>query len=107
MLDDAPWTWGYKWTGDAYEDHDFFDAADIKNHEVYYNVYDQLDDSPVTWHITEVTANSSYNFKIGISLKELLSSCSRLMLGSTRTNGSAVLSTSIKILLLFCCQLKA
>ena len=54
MLDDAPWTWGYKWTGADYEDHDFFDADDIKNHEVFYNVFDQLDDSPVTWHITEV-----------------------------------------------------
>ncbi len=54
MLDDAPWTWGYKWSGDAYEDKDFFEGADVKNHGVYHNVYDQLDDSPVTWHITEV-----------------------------------------------------
>ena len=30
MLDDAPWTWQYKWTGDAYEDHDFFDSPDGK-----------------------------------------------------------------------------
>ena len=54
MLDDAPWTWQYKWTGDAYEDHDFFDSDDVKNHAMYYNVWDSLDDSPVTYHITEV-----------------------------------------------------
>ena len=51
MLDDAPWTWGSTggWCHDMPE---FFQGMPSG---VYDNIWDDLDDSPVTWHITEVS----------------------------------------------------
>ena len=51
MLDDAPWTWGSTggWCHDMPE---FFQGMPSG---VYDNIWEDLDDSPVTWHITEVT----------------------------------------------------
>ena len=51
MLDDAPWTWGSTggWCADMPE---FFQGMPSG---VYDNIWDDLDDSPVTWHITEVS----------------------------------------------------
>jgi hypothetical protein len=50
MLDDAPWTWGSTggWCHDMPE---FFQGMPSG---VYDNIWEDLDDSPVTWHITEV-----------------------------------------------------
>jgi len=50
MLDDAPWTWGSTggWSNGMPE---FF--QDMPG-GVMDNIYDDLDDSPVSWHITEV-----------------------------------------------------
>ena len=48
MLDDAPWTWQSGWNKDM---PDFFQGMP---NGVYDNIYDDLDDSPVSWHITEV-----------------------------------------------------
>ena len=48
MLDDAPWTWESSWNSDM---PDFFQGMP---NGVYDNIYEDLDDSPVTWHITEV-----------------------------------------------------
>ena len=50
-LDDAPWTWGSTWNSDM---PDFF--QDMPS-GVYDNIYEDLDDSPVSWHITEVRAS--------------------------------------------------
>jgi|LauGreDrversion2_3_1035106.scaffolds.fasta_scaffold76980_1 hypothetical protein len=50
MLDDAPWTWGST-GGWCHDMPDFFQGMP---NGVYDNIYDDLDDSPVTWHITEV-----------------------------------------------------
>ena len=54
MLDDAPWTWGSTggWCADMPE---FFQGMPSG---VYDNIYDDLDDSPVSWHITEVGLGS-------------------------------------------------
>ena len=50
MLDDAPWEWGSTggWCNDMPE---FFQGMP---NGVYDNIWEDLDDSPVTWHITEV-----------------------------------------------------
>ncbi len=54
-LEDAPWAWKGAWRSDMDE---FFQAPEISK-GVYDNVFDNqyysLDDSPVTWHITEVS----------------------------------------------------
>jgi len=47
-LDDAPWTWQSSWNKDM---PDFFQGMP---NGVYDNIYSDLDDSPVTYHITEV-----------------------------------------------------
>ena len=47
-LDDAPWTWKSGWNKDM---PDFFQSMPSG---VYDNIYSDLDDSPVTYHITEV-----------------------------------------------------
>ena len=47
-LDDAPWTWQSSWNSDM---PDFFQGMPSG---VYDNIYEDLDDSPVTYHITEV-----------------------------------------------------
>ena len=47
-LDDAPWTWQSGWNKDM---PDFFQGMP---NGVYDNIWDDLDDSPVSWHITEV-----------------------------------------------------
>jgi len=47
-LDDAPWTWQSSWNKDM---PDFFQGMPSG---VYDNIYSDLDDSPVTYHITEV-----------------------------------------------------
>ena len=51
MLDDAPWTWGSTggWSAGMPE---FFQGMPGG---VYDNIYDDLDDSPVTYHITDVS----------------------------------------------------
>ena len=47
MLDDAPWEWGSTggWCNDMPE---FFQGMP---NGVYDNIWEDLDDSPVTWHI--------------------------------------------------------
>ena len=52
MLDDAPWEWGSTggWCNDMPE---FFQGMP---NGVYDNIWEDLDDSPVSWHITEVAA---------------------------------------------------
>ena len=47
-LDDAPWTWQSSWNSDM---PDFFQGMP---NGVYDNIYEDLDDSPVSFHITEV-----------------------------------------------------
>ena len=54
MLDDAPWTWTSAWNSDM---PDFFQGM---SNGVYDNVYDDLDDSPVTYHITEPVDPTEY-----------------------------------------------
>ena len=54
MLDDAPWTWESSWNSDM---PDFFQGMPSG---VYDNIYEDLDDSPVTWHITEPVDPTSY-----------------------------------------------
>jgi len=53
MLDDAPWTWGSTggWSSGMPE---FF--QDMPG-GVMDNIYEDLDDSPVSWNITEVCCN--------------------------------------------------
>ena len=53
MLDDAPWDWQSSWNSDMPE---FFQGMP---NGVYDNIYDDLDDSPVSWHITEVFITAS------------------------------------------------
>ena len=53
-LDDAPWTWKSGWNKDMPA---FF--KDMPN-GVYDNIYDDLDDSPVTWSITEPVDPTAY-----------------------------------------------
>ena len=53
MLDDAPWTWTSAWCSDM---PDFFQGMP---NGVYDNIYEDLDDSPVSWHITEVRASQT------------------------------------------------
>eukprot|EP00286_Rhodomonas_abbreviata_P021820 CAMPEP_0181304886 /NCGR_PEP_ID=MMETSP1101-20121128/9412_1 /TAXON_ID=46948 /ORGANISM="Rhodomonas abbreviata, Strain Caron Lab Isolate" /LENGTH=77 /DNA_ID=CAMNT_0023410719 /DNA_START=77 /DNA_END=310 /DNA_ORIENTATION=+ len=58
MLDDAPWTWQYSWNKDMPE---FFQGMPGRGSDgVYANVLDYLDDSPVTWHITEPVDPTEY-----------------------------------------------
>mmetsp|Transcript_46270 Transcript_46270/g.108584 ORF Transcript_46270/g.108584 Transcript_46270/m.108584 type:complete len:87 (+) Transcript_46270:151-411(+) len=60
MLDDAPWEWGSTggWSQGMPE---FFHGMPGKGAEgVYANIYDELDDSPVTWHITEPVDPTEY-----------------------------------------------
>lgn len=59
MLDDAPWTWGGNWSKGMPE---FFSEVqkEYPGSEVYGNVWDKLDDSPVVWHISEVTPIASF-----------------------------------------------
>ena len=52
-LDDAPWTWQSSWNSDM---PDFFQGMP---NGVYDNIYEDLDDSPVSWHITEVRASQT------------------------------------------------
>jgi hypothetical protein len=54
MLDDAPWTWGGKWTTGMPQ---FFADVqeDYPGSDVYGNVWDQLDTTPAVWHITDVS----------------------------------------------------
>ena len=56
MLDDAPWTWGSTggWCADM---PDFFQGMP---NGVYDNIYEDLDDSPVSWHITEPVDPTDY-----------------------------------------------
>ena len=54
MLDDAPWTWQSQWNKDM---PDFFKGMP---NGVYDNIYDSLDDSPVSWHITEPVDPTEY-----------------------------------------------
>ena len=56
MLDDAPWEWGSTggWCNDMPE---FFQGMPSG---VYDNIYEDLDDSPVTWHITEPVDPTEY-----------------------------------------------
>jgi hypothetical protein len=54
MLDDAPWTWGSHWNSDM---PDFFAGMPSG---VYDNIYDDLDDSPVSWHVTEPVDPTAY-----------------------------------------------
>ena len=54
MLDDAPWTWESSWNSDM---PDFFQGMP---NGVYDNIYEDLDDSPVTWHITEPVDPTDY-----------------------------------------------
>ena len=54
MLDDAPWTWQSGWNRDM---PDFFQGMPSG---VYDNIYDSLDDSPVSWHITEPVDPTAY-----------------------------------------------
>ena len=53
MLDDAPWEWGSTggWCADMPE---FFQGMPSG---VYDNIWEDLDDSPVSWHITEVACS--------------------------------------------------
>jgi hypothetical protein len=48
-LELAPWTWQSSWNSDM---PDFFQGMPSG---LYDNIYDDLDDSPVSWHITEVS----------------------------------------------------
>ena len=54
MLDDAPWDWTSAWCSDMPE---FFQGMP---NGVYDNIYDDLDDSPVTYHITEPVDPTEY-----------------------------------------------
>ena len=54
MLDDAPWMWQSSWNSDMPE---FFHGLP---NGVYDNIYDDLDDSPVTYHITEPVDPTEY-----------------------------------------------
>ena len=54
MLDDAPWTWESSWNSDM---PDFFQGMP---NGVYDNIYEDLDDSPVAWHITEPVDPTAY-----------------------------------------------
>ena len=56
MLDDAPWEWGSTggWCADMPE---FFQGMPSG---VYDNIWEDLDDSPVSWHITEVRLRSKH-----------------------------------------------
>ena len=54
MLDDAPWDWTSAWCSDMPE---FFQGMP---NGVYDNIYDDLDDSPVSWHITEPVDPTEY-----------------------------------------------
>ena len=53
MLDDAPWEWGSTggWAAGMPE---FFQNMPGG---VYDNIYEDLDDTPADWHITEVRAH--------------------------------------------------
>ena len=53
-LDDAPWTWQSSWNSDMPE---FFQGMP---NGIYDNIYDDLDDSPVSWHITEPVDPTEY-----------------------------------------------
>jgi len=53
-LDDAPWTWGSTSNSDM---PDFFQGMPSG---VYDNIYEDLDDSPVSWHITEPVDPTDY-----------------------------------------------
>jgi hypothetical protein len=53
-LDDAPWTWQSQWNKDM---PDFFQGMP---NGVYDNIYEDLDDSPVSFHITEVIVGVLY-----------------------------------------------
>eukprot|EP00293_Proteomonas_sulcata_P009458 CAMPEP_0184291670 /NCGR_PEP_ID=MMETSP1049-20130417/3617_1 /TAXON_ID=77928 /ORGANISM="Proteomonas sulcata, Strain CCMP704" /LENGTH=87 /DNA_ID=CAMNT_0026599175 /DNA_START=703 /DNA_END=966 /DNA_ORIENTATION=+ len=55
-LDDAPWTWGAgiegkstSWNSDMPE---FFQQFSGQGSDVYFNIYDELDTSPISWHIS-------------------------------------------------------
>lgn len=54
MLDDAPWDWSGAWTKDMPE---FFSEVQTAypGSNVYGNVYDTLDTTPVKWHVTDVS----------------------------------------------------
>ena len=56
MLDDAPWTWGSTggWSADM---PSFFQNMPGG---VYDNIYEDLDDSPVTYHITDPVDPTAY-----------------------------------------------
>jgi hypothetical protein len=54
MLDDAPWTWQSSWNADM---PDFFQGMP---NGVYDNIYDELDDSPVSYHTTEPVDPTEY-----------------------------------------------
>jgi len=56
MLDDAPWSWGQTggWSQGMPE---FFQGMPGG---VMDNIYEDLDDSPVTWHITEPVDPTEY-----------------------------------------------
>ena len=53
-LDDAPWQWQSSWNSDM---PDFFQGMP---NGVYDNIYEDLDDSPVSWHITEPVDPTAY-----------------------------------------------
>ena len=53
-LELAPWTWQSSWNSDM---PDFFQGM---SNGVYDNIYDDLDDSPVTYHTTEPVDPTEY-----------------------------------------------
>jgi hypothetical protein len=53
-LELAPWTWQSSWNSDM---PDFFQGMP---NGVYDNIYDELDDSPVSYHTTEPVDPTEY-----------------------------------------------
>ena len=90
MLDDAPWTWGGHWCDGM---PSFFQGMPGG---VYDNIYDDLDDSPVSYHITEVREGGGGRGRIRRANAACTNSLSTPP--STRTSGSEMSSTSTKTL---------
>ncbi len=60
LANDAPYTWQDAWKSDM---PPFFSAPEIASgvyHNVFDNEYYSLDDSPVSWHITEPVDPTEY-----------------------------------------------
>mmetsp|Transcript_48159 Transcript_48159/g.114500 ORF Transcript_48159/g.114500 Transcript_48159/m.114500 type:complete len:93 (+) Transcript_48159:1-279(+) len=59
-LDEAPWEWGSTGGWSQGMPKFFQGMPGAGSDGVYYNIYDELDTSPVEWHITEPVDPTMY-----------------------------------------------